>query len=455
MKRCDGNIQLITLILIILISAFVGVAVNSTMSTARITDRSRQYASIQAAAEGAVEYAFGIWKTRTTNAVTYLPASSLGITTPPGFTGLTYTSSLAITPMDQYGAPATTPIGVITDVPTYNGWRGQTYSYIASAKLQGNVGTLPIQVGVKRFFAYTAVPLFQSMYFFQDDLVFYKPAQMIVGGLVHTNANAYLSGQSGASLTFTGDVSYSGSYSSTIDPPYANMWSGYSTNAEVSPVYSSGGASAQLSQVDTMEPLGISLSSAINTTDSNPNNDSLHELIEPPNTAYTDPTAFANRRVYNKAGMVININGTTVTVSGKNGTTITAPQQTSIKAAITKVQSALYDQREGSYVDVTNVDIGALRTVLNAGISGFNNIFTSTTLQARRVQILSRRTFVSKMAVSYLTTALPSPVKIRCIFREIIILARPPIPQPCLRMSITVAIAPALPPVAILASRRQ
>ncbi len=374
MKRCDGNIQLITLILIILISAFVGVAVNSTLSTARITDRSRQYASIQAAAEGAVEYAFGIWKTRTVNAVTYLPSSGLSITTPPAFSGLTYTSNLAITPLDQYGAPVATPVGVMTDVPTYNGWRGQTYSYLASAKLKGNVGTLPIQVGIKRYFAYTAVPLFQSMYFFQDDLVFYKPAQMIVGGLVHTNGNAYLSGQSGASLTFTGDVSYSDSYSSTIDPPYANMWSGYSANAEVSPVYSSGGVNAQLSQVNSMEPLGVSISSAINTTDSNPNNDSLHELIEPANTSYTDPTAFANRRIYNKAGMIISINGTAVTVTGKNGTSVTSTQQTAIKAAITKVQSALYDQREGTYVDVNNVDISALRTVLNAGISGFNNI---------------------------------------------------------------------------------
>ena len=55
-----------------------------------MTDRSRDYAAAQAAAEGAVEYAFGIWKTRIAaqnRAITTAEANS-GVTAPvlPGFT---------------------------------------------------------------------------------------------------------------------------------------------------------------------------------------------------------------------------------------------------------------------------------------------------------------------------------------------------------------------------------
>lgn len=379
-KHSGGNVLLITLIVISLISAFVGVTLNSTMTTAKITDHSRQYASIQAAAEGALEYAYGVWKTRLQNSNGYLTNSGSNMTvTGPTFSGLAYTSGststpLAIDPVDEYGAPVSSPTAVLLDVPGHTGWRGKSYNYVARAKVWATVGGIPVGVGVKRLFQYTAVPLFQSMYFFQNDIVFYRPAKMIVGGLVHTNADAYLSGQSGTPLTFSGNVSYVGNYSSTVDPPYASTWSGYVANAKVSPIYNNGGYSSQVSKVSAIEPLGKAITQAIDTTDSNPNNDSLHELIEPPKSGYTDPPEFASRRLFNKAGMVINISGSTVSVTAQNGTTLTSAQTTAIKNAVTKKKSALYDQREGTNVDVTSVDVGALKTTLDAGVSGFNNV---------------------------------------------------------------------------------
>lgn len=376
----NGNIQLVTLIVIMLISAFVGITVTSTTTTSKITDRSRQYAAIQTAAEGAVEYGYGVWKTRLTNNNGYLTNSGSNlIVTSPTFASLSYAPSaeegpLAIDPVDEFGAPVTSPTAVTVDVPGHTGWRGKSYNYVARAKVQDTVGATTVKVGVKRQFQYTAVPLFQSMYFFQDDIVFYRPASMIIGGLVHTNANAYLSGQSSSPLTFSGNVSYVASYSSTVDPPYANTWSGYVANAKVSPIYNNGGFSAQVSQVSAIEPLGKAVTQAISTSDSNPNNDSLHELIEPAKSGFTDPPEFASRRLYNKAGLVVAISGSTVSVTAQNGTSLTSAQTTAIKAAVTKKTSALYDQREGSNVDVTNVDVSALRTTMNAGISGFNNV---------------------------------------------------------------------------------
>ena len=92
---------------------------------------------------------------------------------------------------------------------------------------------LGITAGVKNCAVCAAVPIFQTMYFFQDSLEFYKPATMIVGGLVHTNSDLYASSSSSGTLTFSGNVSYAGNYSATQDPPYANTWSGWSANAEL------------------------------------------------------------------------------------------------------------------------------------------------------------------------------------------------------------------------------
>ena len=43
----------------------------------------------------------------------------------------------------------------------------------------------------------------------------------------------------------------------------------------------------------------------INTTDSNPNNDSIREIIEPPNGSFSDPSEISSRRLYNKASLLV------------------------------------------------------------------------------------------------------------------------------------------------------
>jgi len=180
-----------------------------------------------------------------------------------------------------------------------------------------------------------------------------------------------MSGQSGDPLTFESNVSYVNTFTSTQDPPYADTWSGWSANAEVAPVYSTSQAS-QLHQVTAMQPLGTSIASAINTTDNNPNNDSINEIIQPPNPNYPDPPAFAQNRLYNKAGILVQINGSTKTITGQNGVTLTTAQKTAISNALT-AKTTIYDQREGTNVNVTSVNVGTLDTTLNA-LTGFNNV---------------------------------------------------------------------------------
>jgi len=373
-----GNILVVAIIVVAIVSGFVAAALNATNGAARLTDRSRDYAAATAATEGAVEFAYGVWKKRiqsNNRAITTTEANAS--LTGPTFPGFAYapvaeSGPLAINSLDQYGAPVTTPTPVTIDLATYPGWRGRTFTYLARAKMVQTNG-YPFRTGVQRRFQYSEVPLFQAMFFFEHNIEIYRAAEMVVSGLVHTNSNAYLSGQSGADLTFQSQVSYVLGYSSTTDPPYSTTWSGWAANAEVAPIYSNGGVSQQLHQVPRMEPLGTDPASVINTTDTNPNNDSMRELIETANSTYTDPDAFAKRRMSNKAGIDVDINGSTITVTTQNGTTLTAAQTTAIKAAISPV-STIYDQREGKNMDVNTVDISALKTTINAGITGFNNV---------------------------------------------------------------------------------
>ena len=381
-NHCQGNILIVAIILVFVISGFVATALNVTNNSSRFTDRSRDYAAAQSAAEGSVEYAYGVWKARILagdRPLTGVEANALF--TAPQFTDVTYASALENGPLridalDEYGAPMASntsyPNPVATDLVSYPGWRGFTYNYLAKAKFQQAAGAYGFRAGVKRQFQYSAVPLFQAMFFFEHDLSVYKAASMNVTGLVHTNANAYLSSSSGNPVSFADNVSYSGTYSQTNDPPFANTWSGWVPNAELPPTYPNGFAN-QVRQVPRIEPIGSDPASVVNTTDTNPNNDSLHELIEPPNSSYPDPPEIAQRRLYNKAGIVININSGTVTVTTQNGTSLNPARITDLKNAVSS-SSTIFDQREGRNVDVSTLDISKVTTALAAGgVTGFNN----------------------------------------------------------------------------------
>ena len=384
MKRnnCQGNILIVALILVFVISGFVATALNVTNNTSRFTDRSQDYAATQAAAEGAVEYAFGAWKARILaidRPMTSAEANSA--LTAPRFNNVSYASTaesgpLRIDALDEYGAPMPNtsdyPNPVGTDLVSYPGWRGYTYNYLAKAKFQQTNAVYNFRAGVKRQFQYSAVPLFQAMFFFEHDLAIYKAASMNVTGLVHTNSSAYISSSSGSPVSFAGNISYSGSYSQTTDPPFANTWSGWAPNAEQPPTFPNGQAN-QVHQVPRIEPIGSDPASVINTTDTNPNNDGLHELIEPPNPSFTDPPEIAQRRLYNKAGIIININGSTVTVTTQNGTALNPARITDLKNAVSS-STTIYDQREGKTVDVSTLDMSKVTAALTAGgVTGFNN----------------------------------------------------------------------------------
>ena len=379
-KNKSGSAILIAMFVIFLIAVFIAIAGNLTTGTLRQTDNSRDFSGLRTAAEGALDFGFGVWA-KTINTY-YAPATqaqlNTAMATVPTFTGLNYAPAaengpLKITPTDVYGKPVLTPGYTVVDIPGYSGWVGKSYCYLTSVRLSGTTsGGRTIKYGAKRLISYSVVPLFQATAFFEDNLELYKTAPMIIGGLVHTNSTAYVSSSSPTtpSLAFTGDLSFVKGYEDAQAPPKADMWSGYSPNSAFRPAYPNG-YDTSVHEVDRMEPLGADPAKVLNTTDSNPNNDSMRELIELPNTASPDPTPIARRRLSNKAGIVVHVSGPSVTVTTQNGTILTAAQKTALTNSFS--QQTIYDYREGKLVDLTSLDMSKAKGTLD-GAAGFNNI---------------------------------------------------------------------------------
>ena len=372
-KSQGGSTILLVMLIITIVTAAVGIAFVVTNAGQRMGARASAYITAERVADGAVEYGFGVWKQRVfMNNGAITTAAANNAVTAPLPTGFQYDTvanrgPLALTATDAYGAPSSSPVPTVVSMLNYPGWKGYSFNYLVSAKIKStNQLGGQVTAGVRRRFQYVEVPIFQMMFFFNDDLVIYKPATMTVGGLVHTNANLYLSQQSG--LTFNNNVSYAGSYSATTIPPYGATYSAWSSSDQPPTL------NGALTQVPVAAPLGVSMMSLFNTADTNPNNDGFQEIIQMPNASYTDPPEISQRRMSNKAGIVINISGTTATLTLQNGTVATAAQQTAIKAAFTG-KTTLYDQREGKTVDVANIDVSLLTPALNAlGAANFNSV---------------------------------------------------------------------------------
>ena len=395
-----GSALIVTMLVIFLIAVAVGVSMTITTSTVRQTGSSRDFSALRSAAEGALDYGYGVWAKRINSVYGPVSNSDLAskIGTPPAFPGFTYTSALQVVGADQYGRPDSTltyPPMIRVNLDNYPGWIGKNTNYLASVKMSGSfAGGRTVQYGVKRAINYTVVPLFQATAFFEDDLELFRPATMTIGGLVHTNSKAYVSSSSSGVLTFGGHLSYAtpGGYLDDVDPPQANTWSGWRPNSELPPTYSGGGKAAQVAQVNRIEPLGADAAALLHpnfdadgnpTDDRNPNDDSMRELIEPPSNtgAYPDPPLIAQRRLYNKAGIRIHISYTTSsggavtytpTITTNNGTAaLTSAQTTALLGAVS--HQTIYDRREGTNIAVATLDLAAARSTLNT-VSGFNNI---------------------------------------------------------------------------------
>lgn len=246
------------------------------------------------------------------------------------------------------------------------------YNYIASADV-----TLPamgpagkVVAKVRRVFGKQQLSPWNFAIFYVDPLEIHPGPPFTVTGWVHTNSDLYTGHNT---LTFADKVTYGSDWFVDFKP-------GETSHDQETPAPPNYLSNLPPARDQAMQPFGLDSTSIFSTTDTNPNNDSYHELIEQAASGYTDP--LAGQRFYDQAAIKILINASnTVTIQRYDGK-IVRPAGCSGSAyvcgsddiklynAITgaiETNQPIQDNREGAQVRLTTLDISDVKSAIDAG----------------------------------------------------------------------------------------
>jgi hypothetical protein len=417
----------------------VGIAFDYTTNVNRNAQRSETYQTALATADNAIEVLFSEWRAKCRNPPTppvpktndlsalatpspfpNLPTNNFvkrGTNIDPTNDAADYNSGFTIsnykvigvsaeyqhlpnansTPEPQLGQVSSdiTPPGPNPTVPPTT---SATYNYIASADvtLHASFGTAAhrnVVARVRRIFSKQQLSPWNWAIFFNDPLEIHPGPQFTVTGWVHTNADLY-TGHS--TLTFADKVTYAGDwyYPTQAHPTYGFMpGDGHHPETPTAPNWPSNLPPARDQK---QQPFGLDTTSIFDTTDSNPNNDGYHELIEPP----TNPSKNAGNsnydpllddqnnyvRYYDQASIVITVDASNNVSFGQfnaffnttfniappsSGPDLRTPSQKqlynmfSASGVITtdaNPTGSIQDNREGGPVRIVTLDVSKLTT---------------------------------------------------------------------------------------------
>ena len=287
-----------------------------------------------------------------------------------------------------------------------------SYNYVASADV-----TLPTLRGnvvakVRRVFSKQQLSPWNWAIFYVDPLEIHPGAPMTVTGWVNTNSNLYTAHNT---LTFADKVTYASDW-------FMNFMPGDGQHPET-PTNPSWLSNLPPARDLAMQPFGMDSTAIFSTTDTNPNNDSYHELIEVPTAGYTDPMSLS--RYWDQASVIIKVdagNNVTIGSPNSNGTinvfNSSNPLYQMFNGAITTGQS-IQDNRETASIRLVTLDISQIEnntsglspTYKSSAFNGIVYIYdSSNTASTRRgVRILNG----TKIPSMGLTIASGNPIYIQ------------------------------------------
>jgi len=369
-RRESGHGTLLALTVIAILFPLVAICFTGTGTLTTLAKRDRNYAACNAAAEAAMEYAFAKWKAWIKNNGGRVPtvancnntsspsSTQLGITTAAvqaifdatkKFDGATITE-LTIEPVDANDLPINgslsadqqkTAMRTLVPLESLPRRVGRAYNYRVTATVAMPARRKPVTTRVMRYFRKADASLWQAMMWYEGDLELFPTPQMALYGWLHTNSNAYLAHAANTNnLTLDSDFTFAGSPStinagtkseikntlgliygvSRLQEEMEPTWQSWKP-----PVWAGGGYDTQVSNIQRLDPLPVRREEAINTTDSDLNNDSLREIIERPTdtngdgkrTAADDTVHFQDRRYYNMADFKIIVNRSAAAVGDR------------------------------------------------------------------------------------------------------------------------------------------
>lgn len=370
-RRQKGNTLVVTLVGLLAIGTFIGLAFNFTHHNARMAQRTQNLNATQAVAEGGLELLYSSWRewVRTHFGSSMPNAEDLedinaawpNTDVHPGFEGYTFTQ-YQISPLDDRGEPAESPAFLTGPSEQMPGILSTTVQYEARSAVSRETLSGDVEVEVRRNVRRSAIPLFQFAIFYELDLEIHPGPGFDVTGRIHTNSGLYAA-HSG--LTTHGGVTMHGEYVNNFHP----LDNRDGTNQQ--PTFQGGDPET----VDRLEPFGEHPDALFDPGDENPNNNGYRELIEPPDPNHPDPPEIAERRYFNQAGLKILIdsrqgasNPLRVLAGGEGmssaGYPVDSPLYQAVEEAL-QMGDVIRDGREGELVHLTSLDVNALNAALD------------------------------------------------------------------------------------------
>ncbi len=273
-------------------------------------------------------------------------------------------------PVASAGTPPTPAVGM-GQTGTIN-TTAATYNYIASADVTLSAVTTNIVAKVRRVFSKQQLSPWNWAIFYVDPLEIHPGPSFTVTGWVHTNFNLYTAHDT---LTFADKVTYASDW-------FMNFMPGDGQHSET-PTNPHWLSNLPPARDIALQPFGLDSTAIFSTSDSNPNNDSYLELIQPPVSGVADP--MSSQRYWNQASVAIKVdsgNNLTIGQPNTNGT-ITAfntsnPLYQMFSGAIITNQT-IQDNREAAPIRLVTLDINQIENNTSGlsptyKASGFNGI---------------------------------------------------------------------------------
>lgn len=416
----SGSSLIVVMVSMATLMVVAGVAVEYTTTIYRSVQRTTLLQSAITSADATIEQLFTNWRaiSRATPSVALSTSSFAGITLPtasqlnlPGATNFvkagalpnltdeydpTYTiSNVKVVAVDgtlQAMSSATTPptpaVGM-AQTGTIN-TTSASFNYVASADVSLPTTTGKIVAKVRRVFSKQQLSPWNYAIFYVDPLEIHPSPPFTVTGWVHTNYNLYTAHNT---LTFADKVTYASDW-------FVGFMPGDNQHSET-PANPNWVSNLPPARETALQPFGLDSTAIFNSTDTNPNNDSYRELIQPPVAGYSDP--MSGSRYWNQASVVIKVDASNnVTIGSPNSDgTITAfntsnPLYQMFSSAIATNQS-IQDNREVTSIRLVTLDLSKIEnnptslspTFKAAGFNGivyvYDNSNTPTTRRAVRL----------------------------------------------------------------------
>ena len=261
------------------------------------------------------------------------------------------------------------PTNIVVMGPPYAGliMNAATYEIISTA-----VNTTGYQVPacVGQQINLGTIPIFQFAIFYQNTMEIDPGANMTINGYTHGNSGIFIDPNSGVTLTFSNDVSSSGTIilgENPMDPTAGR-------NASPSPTFDG----FHLSGVNPLIlPVGTNSSGTATNTSAN-----VNAILQIPPAGLSATSQTGSNYLYNKADMIILLSNNSVAVTSgvllNNQATVISNSAWS-QWLNTNANTQFYDQRQGITIQTADIDVGKL-----AAWSASNNTLRAAIIAAGR-----------------------------------------------------------------------